>query len=59
MSREVHWREAGANRASMSDEEAAERIVSLFLDLIDRTNRGEVDFLDTSEFRKRHDDLGF
>lgn len=42
LARELQWAEAGFRAAPLSTEDLAHRIVSLFLDLVDRANKGQV-----------------
>jgi hypothetical protein len=44
-SREVRWKEAGQKSEPLSTEELAHRIMTLFVDLLNRTNKGQVDFV--------------
>jgi hypothetical protein len=45
LSREVRWIEVGKKGEPLSTEELAHRIVTLFLDLHDRANKGRIDFM--------------
>jgi|GEM_PF-5047947 len=45
LSREVRWIEVRKKGEPLSTEGLAHRIVTLFLDLLDRANKGRIDFM--------------
>jgi hypothetical protein len=45
LAREVRWIEVSRKAEPLSTEELAHRIVTLFLDLLDHANKGQIDFM--------------
>jgi hypothetical protein len=47
LSREVRWIEVGRRAELLSVEDLAHRIVILFLDLLNRADKGQIEFMST------------
>jgi hypothetical protein len=45
LSREIRWIEIGKKGEPLTTEELAHRLMSLFLDLLNRADRGQIDFM--------------